>query len=849
MMEAISCPAGHKDVIRINDLVFPVLVSNGAQWPALANKAVEQMVSITLSVCHDISQTAMTEDVKYTINYASLADEIRAAALQRQFHCIQDLSRHICDSFYAFSSLKNGLDGLQVRIKVTQPKAFLHSQAVALQYLGKFSTNDSWSPHEVTHLVEDFVFSTIIGIEPCEREVEQSVVCNIAINTGERGLDPQDWVNMREIMQSLWRKISTSNYLTLEALTSAIASQILTSDALSEFSPIVSIGVAKPSALPLARSAEVQIVRTLSDHSSKVTHEALLEAQESMQVEQGTKLSKVAIALGSNLGDSFQNIEYALRLLEIPEEILGDDGAGKFVSVVDTSFLYETAPMYVTDQPSFINCACVVETDISPIILLRLLKKIENIVGRVPSLKNGPRAVDLDIVFYGDVIFDTRTDRTNLDDLDGELVIPHPRVEEREFVLRPLADMIPDYVHPVLKKSVEILLTEVYDPTAPGMNKVIPFPRLPVTATRLSSAHPLQVPETLTHWVYPSSNLSFPSRKGKGGKTHIMATLNVTPDSFSDGAMHDALPAALAYASTSVAQGATIIDVGGYSTRPGAAFVSVADEIARVVPAVAALRDASTVQSAGDCKDPGALSTRVRETPISVDTFRWEVAEAALAAGANCINDVYAFAGPDAWPAAVAGSARANTVAEYTTKMKAVARAHGVPVVLMHSRGDAGANKDYSAYQYALQSTVEGVRVELGARVNDIVRGRGGVRRWLVIVDPGIGFSKTVEGNLEVLRSAQDVVADVRIGDPSDNLATRRNPLRGYLQLIGVSRKSFLGSILAQDPNGRQTAPKERSWATAAAVTCAVQQKAAVVRVHDVKEMADVVRVAEALWL
>ena len=328
--------------------------------------------------------------------------------------------------------------------------------------------------------------------------------------------------------------------------------------------------------------------------------------------------------------------------------------------------------------------------------------------------------------------------------------------------------MIPDYVHPVLKKSVETLLTEVYDPTAPKMNKVMPFPRLPVTATRLNPAYPLQIPETLMHWTFPPSHFSLPGKE-KAGKTHIMATLNVTPDSFSDGATHDALPAALAYACSSVAQGATIIDIGGYSTRPGAAFVSVADEIARVVPAVAALRDAPTLLSTvtGEVKDPGALATRVRETPISVDTFRWEVAEAALAAGANCINDVYAFAGPDAWPVAVAGSARGDAVAEYTAKMKAIARAYGVPVVLMHSRGDAGLNKDYSTYHYVRQSTVEGVRIELGARVDEIVRGRGGVRRWLVIVDPGIGFSKTVEGNLEVLRAAQDVVGDVMIGDPS----------------------------------------------------------------------------------
>ena len=153
--------------------------------------------------------------------------------------------------------------------------------------------------------------------------------------------------------------MSSSNHLTLEALTSAMASQILSSDMLSHLSPIISVRAAKPSALPLARSAEVEIVRTFSDRSSEMTREKWLENQETMLVEDG-KFSKVAIALGSNLGDSFQHIEYALRLLEIPEEILRDDGTGKFVFVVDTSFLYETAPMYVTDQPSFINCACVV---------------------------------------------------------------------------------------------------------------------------------------------------------------------------------------------------------------------------------------------------------------------------------------------------------------------------------------------------------------------------------------------------------------------------------------------------------------------------------------------------------
>jgi len=173
----------------------------------------------------------------------------------------------------------------------------------------------------------------------------------------------------------------------------------------------------------------------------------------------------VAIALGSNLGDRFYNIELALRLLEAPKELLSPGDIKEcdpevFAKIVDTSFLYETAPMYVTNQPSFINCACLVrssdlsaflyltlhqiETNLQPVPLLRLLQKIESAVGRVSSIRNGPRAVDLDIVLYGDVVIDTRplSQRSHLDNLLGELVVPHPRMAEREFVLRPMNECV-----------------------------------------------------------------------------------------------------------------------------------------------------------------------------------------------------------------------------------------------------------------------------------------------------------------------------------------------------------------------------------------------------------------------
>ncbi|KAF8892990.1 Dihydropteroate synthase-like protein [Infundibulicybe gibba] len=371
----------------------------------------------------------------------------------------------------------------------------------------------------------------------------------------------------------------------------------------------------------------------------------------------GQRLHSAAIALGSNLGDKFYNIELALRLLETPEATL-EEGVpvGAMVAVVDTSFLYESAPMYVTDQPAFINCACIIETNLTPIILLKLLKGIEGTVGRVPSIRNGPRAVDLDIVLYDREVLDTRSheNRTDLENLDGELIIPHPRMSEREFVLRPLDDMIPDYIHPILAKPIHDLFTAVSQQDTP-LRKVIPFPKYPLPAPTPSH----RVAPTLTYWSHPP--FSTDDRAQQPRRTRLMATLNTTPDSFSDGATHNTPATALAYACAAVNSGASIIDVGGYSTRPGAAFVSVEEELARVIPVIEAVR------GSGD-------------TPISVDTFRHEVAGAAVLAGANCINDVYAFAGPG-YP---------NVDLAAMDGMKRVARDLGVPVVLMHSRGDAG---------------------------------------------------------------------------------------------------------------------------------------------------------------
>ena len=381
-----------------------------------------------------------------------------------------------------------------------------------------------------------------------------------------------------------------------------------------------------------------------------------------------------------------------------------------------------------------------------------------------------------------------------------------------------LNSMIPRFVHPACNKTIRTLLDELVSTQTENdypMLKVMPFPKYPLDNNDLTRTHGVKVFPTVKYWTVSSTEWSTKEQRGPR-KTRLMATLNVTPDSFSDGAQHNTLPTAIAYTTAAVASGADIIDIGGYSTRPGAAYVSPEEEIRRVVPVIQAIR---------------AHDDAARHALLSVDTFRWEVAEQAVHAGANCINDVYAFTGPT-YPLDVAAEA-------HLAKMRGVARELGVPVVLMHSRGNAGANKDYSAHPGGLISAIQ---VELGRKVDAIVRGPGGVRRWLVLVDPGIGFSKTVDDQLALMRDLSRVTAE----EPG-------NVLAGYPLLFGASKKSMLGAVLERPDvegtyKGRKTMAQERGWATAAAVACAVQQGASVVRVHDVAEMMDVVTIASAIW-
>ena len=265
-----------------------------------------------------------------------------------------------------------------------------------------------------------------------------------------------------------------------------------------------------------------------------------------------------------------------------------------------------------------------------------------------------------------------------------------------------------------------------------------------------------------------------------GTRTLLMGVLNATPDSFSDGGAHLDPNAALDRALQLMDGGADLIDVGGESTRPGADPVDVETELSRVLPVI----DRLVSKGVG---------------PISVDTTKAQVALQALEYGAALVNDVSALG--------------------FDSGMSQVVASRKVPCVLMHTRARPSVMQKGTLYYEG--GVVSVVRNELSQAIERALR--AGISRDNLIIDPGIGFGKTVDQNLELLR----------------NLATLR--ALGCPLLIGTSRKSFIGAI-----TGKNTG--DRAFGTAATVALAIAEGADLVRVHDVREMADVVAIADA-WI
>ena len=368
-------------------------------------------------------------------------------------------------------------------------------------------------------------------------------------------------------------------------------------------------------------------------------------------------------------------------------------------------------------------------------------------MGRKPGERWGPRVIDIDLIAYDDIVFD-----------DAQLSVPHPQLSERLFVLAPLVDIAPSMVDARSGRSVSELMAN-HD---------------------LSSVWRLDGTERV---------LRRPTTLAWGAKTYIMGILNVTPDSFSgDGLLdrRDWLEAAVTRAIQIVSDGADILDVGGESTRPGSMPVSVQEERARVLEVIEAVRGAVDV-------------------PISIDSYRASVAEAALRMGADWINDVWGL--------------------RMDPGMADLAAICGCPIVIMHNRSrpknveqEERLGGRYVGIEY--QDLILDIKRELTESIELALR--NGVAEDRIIVDPGLGFGKTVSQSARILNEL--------------------NSFRelGFPILVGPSRKSFIGYTLGLPPD-------ERMEGTAAAVSIAIDRGADIVRVHDVKAMARVSRMTDSI--
>lgn len=265
-----------------------------------------------------------------------------------------------------------------------------------------------------------------------------------------------------------------------------------------------------------------------------------------------------------------------------------------------------------------------------------------------------------------------------------------------------------------------------------------------------------------------------------GDRTLVMGVLNVTPDSFSDGAQFLSMDKALAHAEQMIADGADIIDIGGESTRPGADLISPEDELQRVLPIIEEL-------------------TKRTMIPLSVDTTKAVVARVALDAGAAIVNDISAL--------------------RFDFHVADEAAKSGAGLVLMHSRGTPATMQRLPPVADVLEEVIRSLRSSIA------MAELRGVKRDSIVIDPGIGFGKTQEQNLELI--------------------AKLNRLAGAFPafpiLIGTSRKSFIGRLLNNAP------ATDRLHGTMASITAAVLRGAHIVRVHDVKAAVETVRMADAI--
>lgn len=771
-----------KDVVMLKNL----------QYSALINNKVKNL-KMNIKFFTDFALASANDDLKYSINYAIVSKAFKNYEDKNQdfnYKSIITLANNVIKDV----AFKENCSNIELNIEAKEEKFdYIVSINRSLDTKGNIIYNGN------DHiLIKNLNLSTIIGIYTFERFQKQSVLLNIEFKINLIDNNP----DISHIGSTISKYIENSNFKTVEALVLNVNKliyklipsvldcnvEVLKTDIIDYTDVGVSTRVSKEEIEKL----DTQIVEFSKDDITIdrfVIPNLNQETQINNLEDYEDKNHIVYLAFGSNVGHQLHNILQAINELNLYKEI----------KVLQTSSLYKSKPMYYLDQPDFINGCLKISTTLSPHNLLKALKDIEYLsLNRIKEFDNCPRTIDLDIILYDSLIINTT-----------DLNIPHIRMIERSFVLVPLCELLPpDFIHPVTAEPIHDHLKKLMEsnPSTELQESIDLVSLIPL---------PTQFP-----MLNEDKNKSLKFRYleydliHSKSSTQLMAILNITPDSFSDGCESNLnLKSTMEKVDEMYKNKVDIIDVGGCSTRPGSEQPPINDELERVIPVVKEIK-----------KKYGEFVI------ISVDTYRSKVAEEAIKAGADIINDISA--------------------GTFDDKMYDIIAKYNVPYIINHTRGNISNmtklvnykqthDENLKIYNKRISNEdiiVTEIAKELSNNIGKMYA--KGIKRWQLILDPGLGFAKNLNENLSVIRDLPFFKKYKQF-----NIQNQEYISFDYIPvLLGPSRKKFIGTI-----TGKETAT-ERINGTSASITAGIGFGSDIVRVHDYKEMKDVCLMGDAIY-
>ncbi|SCU95484.1 LAMI_0F02630g1_1 [Lachancea mirantina] len=760
-----------------------------------------QDCSITAEMVTNFRKASSTDDLKYSLNYAVISDDISKRVGARKNHkSLMDLARDVG------GHLKNKYTGIE-RLILTAQCATTHIRTDDVRAEVTIPPSSA-KPYNLIH-IGNLKLLTLIGVFSFERLKKQFVTLelDLPVNQEETSFSSHD------VIEEVIAFVENSNFKTVEALAEGTVQLITQRPYFEENNQLpVTVKVIKLNAITSTRGVGVSCTRRQCEFegfpaieipSASQAHISKFDLpvpQEFKNLSQNRYIAYVAY--GSNVGDRFFNILKAIELIN----------SSKHSKVTRVSSLFQSEPMYFTDQNTFLNGCLELETSLSPHALLKFCKEIEyDELKRVKQFDNGPRSIDLDIILF------KSGEEEHVLVNDDQLTIPHPRLHERSFVMEPLCELVGHAeLHPITAEPIFNHLINLY---AKSNAEDVLWRLIPLPARggkeRFLKFKSVTVVDEMTGFHTTKSVSS----------AYVMGILNVTPDSFSDGGLlQGELDSQLERTKQMVMDvldkcESVILDVGGCSTRPNSEQASAAEELNRAIPLVQAIRS---------CKDfPN------EKVFISVDTYRAEVALKAIEAGADIINDI--------------------SGGKFDAEMFSLIANHPtVAYVLSHTRGNIrtmSSKTDYAStdltdgsheYIFAQDSSdassafIRTIAKETAEQYRKALDDN--VKRWQIIIDPGIGFAKKSAQNLRLIKHVEDL-KNYSYQCPKHFTTFRNLPV-----LVGPSRKKFIGEITGDEK------PSDRDFATGALSASCVGFGADIVRVHDAKNCSKTIKLANALY-